>query len=205
MLKYLSSNLNMLMAKARLSSSELARQLHIPATTIKRIRNNEQANPTLTTLIPIARYFSITLDELIGNESCITLDEAYSYKKTHIVPLLSWQECIHYASLDYAQFKKHVITERNTSQKAFALVVDDPDLVLFPEKSILLVEPQRNPETGDYVIVANLEQTIASVRKYIIEIDQIYLKPLVAGVGISILTSEYQIVGVIIQSKMELK
>lgn len=192
------------MAKARLSSSELARQLHIPATTIKRIRNNEQANPTLTTLIPIARYFAIPLDQLIGSEP-FTLSDTYSYKKGQQVPLLSWQECMHYASLDYAQFKRHVFTERNMSAKAFALVIDEPDLALFPEKSILLVEPEKNPETGDYVIVGNLLHTIASVRKYIIEIDQIYLKPLVAGVGISIFTSEYQILGVIIQSKMELK
>ena len=56
------------MALERLSSSALARKTGVHATNIKRIRNNEQANPTVTTLLPLARYFSISLSQLIGDE-----------------------------------------------------------------------------------------------------------------------------------------
>src|SRR5580692_3272249 len=99
MFKTLSDNLNLLMARARLSSSELARQLGIPATTIKRIRNNEQANPTITTLIPIAQYFSISLDQLIGDESFCTTGEMRPLDELHQIPMLSWHECLHYTFL----------------------------------------------------------------------------------------------------------
>lgn len=203
MFKSLSDNLNLLMAKARLSSSELARQIGVPATTIKRIRNNEQSNPTVITLLPIAQYFSASLDQLIGNDP-LTSHEGTRASVLHKIPLLSWQECIHYEILDYKKSSKQIFTERKVSAKAFALVIDEDDLVFFPKGSILIVEPEQKPETGDYVIVANMGQNVTSIRKYIVEIDQVYLKPFVAGVAISALTPEYKILGVILQYKMEL-
>lgn len=204
MLKELSNNLNILMAQARISSSELARQIGVPATTIKRIRNNEQSNPTITTLLPIAQYFSMSLNQLIGNEPLIQLNKNCS-AALHKIPLLSWQECIHYASHDYEKCPNQVFTERKVSSKAFALIIEEDDLEFFPRDSILLIEPSQKPETGDYVVIGNAEQNVSSIRKYIVEIDQIYLKPLVTGVTMSVLTSEYQILGVIIQYKVELK
>src|ERR1700721_1959638 len=105
MLKDLSENLNMLMAKARLSSNELAREINIAATTIKRIRNKDQANPTITTLLPIANYFSISLNQLIGNEPFTSTGETCF---VHKIPLLSWQDCIHHASLNYEKLAKQI-------------------------------------------------------------------------------------------------
>lgn len=203
MFKTLSDNLNILMAKARLSSSELARQIGVPATTIKRIRNNEQSNPTVITLLPVAQYFSVSLDQLIGNNP-LTSHHGTCASALHKIPLLSWQECMHYEVLDYEKCSKQVFTERKVSAKAFALIINEDDLAFFPKGSILIIEPEQKLETGDYVIVANMGQNIASIRKYIIEIDQIYLKPFVAGMAISALISEYKILGVIIQYKMEL-
>lgn len=191
------------MANARLSSSELARQIDIPATTIKRIRNNEQSNPTITTLLPIAQYFSVSLNQLIGSEPLLSTNETY-HGVLHKIPLLSWQECIHYALLDYEKCSKQIFTERKVGEKAFALIIEDDDLGFFPKDSILITEPDKQPETGDYVVIGNIEQNTSSVRKYIIEIDQIYLKPLVAGVTMSVLSPKYKILGVIIQYKVEL-
>jgi transcriptional regulator with XRE-family HTH domain len=204
MLKDLSDNLNILMAKARLSSSELARQIGVPATTIKRIRTNEQSNPTIATLLPIAQYFSISINQLIGNE-LFTSANIVCPMLLHKIPILSWQECIHHVLIDYEKCSTQILTERNLSEKAFALIIEENDLEFFPKDSILIIEPNQKPETGDYVIIGNIKQNIASIRKFIIELDQIYLKPLVPGVTISVLTPEFKILGVIIQYKMELK
>lgn len=205
MLKNLSDNLNMLMANARINSNELARQVGIPATTIKRIRNNQHANPTLTTLLPIADYFSVTLSQLIGQEKLSRRDENYSVNTSYKIPLLSWGDCVNYTALKSQKFHEQICTEKSVSEKAFALMVEDDELEFFPKNSILIVEPEKKPVTGDYVIVGNVSSSIASIRKYIIEIDQIYLKSLIAGAGISVLTSEFEVLGSIIQYKMELK
>jgi SOS-response transcriptional repressor LexA len=206
MLKYLSDNLNILMAKNRLNSNGLARIVGVPATTIKRIRNNEQTNPTILTLLPIAQFFSISLDQLIGNEPIVINDkESYKKSRIHKIPLLSWQECSDYASLDYSNISNFTYTERAVSAKAYALKIEDDDLDFFPKNSILIIEPTILPASGDYVIIGNIEQHIAAVRKYIIEIDKIYLKPLVPGVDVATLTDTYKILGIVIQYKLELK
>lgn len=203
MLNNLSENLNLLMAKARINSNELAQKIGVPATTIKRIRNNEQANPTISTLAPIAEFFSVSLNQLLGANASIGINNIdHSVIK---IPLYSWQECICYADLDRNSCAKHIFTERTVSEKAFALILEDKDLDFFPKNSILIVDPMEHPQNGDYVIVANIGRNIASVRKYIVEIDQIYLKSMIDGLNISILTSEYKILGVIIQYKVELK
>lgn len=204
MLKELSNNLNILMAKARLTSNELARKINIPATTIKRIRNNEQANPTITTLLPIAKYFSISLDQLIGNRPLIAPQPTQNKNKLNEIPLLSWQECIHYDCIKVAEHPHTISIEKNLSEKAFGLVNEHHDLEFFPNGAILIVEPTHKPKNGDFVIVTNQKQNLVSVRKYISEIDQIYLKPLIKGIEICALTTEYRILGVIIQYKFEL-
>jgi len=205
MLKSLSNNLNMLMARDRLNSNELARKISIPATTIKRIRNNEQANPTITTLLPIAQFFSISLNQLIGNEALLSSNEICSKERLHKIPLLSWHECMDHAFLDLKKYHRQVSTERNVSAKAFALKIEDHDLEFFHKDSILIIDPEKKPETSDFVVVGNVEQNSVAIRKYIIEIDNIYLKPLVVGVGVSTLSSNHKILGVIIQYKVNLK
>lgn len=205
MFKKLSDNLNMLMAKARLNSNELAKLTGLPATTIKRIRNNDQSNPTLATLIPIANYFAISLSQLVGDGLLDLENKNYDLPGLQQIPLLTWRECTHYQKLDYEKHHKKIYTERKISKKGFALVIEDQDLDFFPKNSLVIVEPEKTPEPGDHVIVSKIEQGMASIKKYIVEIDQIYLKSLIAGLGISLLTAEYQILGVVIQCKLELK
>lgn len=203
MLKELSENLNALMAKVRINSSELARAVGVPATTIKRIRNNENANPTITTLLPIAQYFSISLNQLIGRETILA--NSNTCIRLNKIPMLSLQDCIHYLSLQYETVPQQIFTERRVGRKAFALLIDSTDLELFPKGGIIIVEPEKNPESGDYVVVRNIAHGIASIRKYLVELDKIYLIPLIGGIKVSVLTNDYIVIGVIIQYKVDLK
>ena len=207
MLKNLSDNLNMLMAKARINSSELARLTGLPATTIKRIRTNDQSNPTVLTLLPIAKYFSLTISELLGCELPNLNSNNLARNTTGAlnVPLLSWHECQNFESLDYTKIQNQIFTEKSVAAKCFALRVEKRGLNFFPVNCILIVDPKSEPESGDYVIVAKSGHGASSIKKYIIEIDQKYLQSLIDGVGITLLTSEYKIIGVVIQYKVELK
>ncbi len=64
----LCKNLNMLMTEARLNAGELSRRINLPASTIKKIRTHHHSNPTLSTLAPLAKYFSLTISQLVGDE-----------------------------------------------------------------------------------------------------------------------------------------
>ena len=204
MLNSLNENLNLLMAKVRISSDELARQINIPATTIKRIRNNEHANPTISTLIPIAKFFSISLDQLTGIKPLTNLKNK-SPGNMQEIPLLSWREIINYIKIKHIERSTFISVEKIVSEKAFSLIVEDDDLVFFPKNCILIVDPAVQALNGDYIIVTNIKSNIPTIRKYIVEMDQIYLKSLISGIGIVPLTLEYKILGVILQYKVELK
>lgn len=187
------------MANARLSSSELARQTGIPAGTIKRIRNNV-ANPTIETLLPLAQYFSVSVSELLG-DATLNIVKTFGLKK---IPLLTCQECVLSNRIDNSPDSRYILTERQVSENGFALQIDNNDLDFFPKDSLLIVEPEQKPKSGDYVAVTKKGQDTAWIRKYICEIDHIYLGPLVKGINITPLTSEFMILGVIIQYRMEL-
>ena len=50
------------------SGSDLARQLHLPAPTINRILSGQVTDPRASTLILLADYFDVSIDQLLGRE-----------------------------------------------------------------------------------------------------------------------------------------
>jgi DNA-binding Xre family transcriptional regulator len=61
-------NLNRLMIESDLSIQELSAATGVAKANIFRLKNNASCNPTLSTLIPIAKHFNISVSELIGEK-----------------------------------------------------------------------------------------------------------------------------------------
>src|SRR5688572_30667176 len=99
MFEKLSDNLNLLMAEVHISADELSRRTGIPASTIKKIRNRYNPNPTLATLIPLAQFFSVTLGQLVGDEP-LPENRLQGLHQNNVImsqtnlPIISWQEAI---------------------------------------------------------------------------------------------------------------
>ena len=100
--KRLSNALNQLMIEHNIDGVLLSKNVGIPTTTINRLRKGDPTNnPTLTTLVPLAEFFSITVSQLIGDEP---LPKSSSRHHPEIplsltyLPLLSWGEVIGWPS-----------------------------------------------------------------------------------------------------------
>jgi transcriptional regulator with XRE-family HTH domain len=52
--------------KSTSSEKHLAKMLNIPYTTLRALVGEDNTNPKVDTLIPIARYFGVSIDQLIG-------------------------------------------------------------------------------------------------------------------------------------------
>lgn len=65
----LSEILSELMAKQGINSAELARRTGIGQPVIHRLMSGVTDNPQVYTLLPIATYFNITIEQLIGTKS----------------------------------------------------------------------------------------------------------------------------------------
>lgn len=194
----LSDTLNVLMAKARINSSELARATGLPATTIKRIRNNEQCNPTISTLAPIAQHFSISMSELLGGGITASVG-------ANALPLLSWAEAPHIDTLTTHRERAGITTELVLSKNSYALPIESDELTPFAQGGFILIDRERAAKTLDYIVVFKQGMQQAILKKLIVEGDALYLKSLIQGIQVLPLTEEFRTLGVVAQYKLDLK
>lgn len=74
------ANLKKLMDLHQINDKVLSGSTGVPAANISRLKNNLTCNPTLGTLLPIAKYFGITVSELIGEAVPDTMQTIHSYQ-----------------------------------------------------------------------------------------------------------------------------
>ena len=83
----LGEQLASLMHKHHIDDAELSKATGIPASTISRMPLNSNANPTAASLRPIARFFNISISQLLGDEPLSKkdnfLDEDMNAVPTH--------------------------------------------------------------------------------------------------------------------------
>src|SRR3990167_1974125 len=82
--------LNRLMAEKKIRATELARRINLPQPTVHRIATGACEHPHISSLAPIAHFFSISIDQLKGHEPIPWLDRASK------VPLLTWEDVLHW-------------------------------------------------------------------------------------------------------------
>ncbi|MDR3478614.1 MAG: helix-turn-helix domain-containing protein [Gammaproteobacteria bacterium] len=205
----LCDNLNLLMTEAHISADELGRRTGIPASTIKKIRNRYNPNPTLSTLLPLAQYFSITLGQLVGEESLLKGNTAglpqTKHKTMRHLPILSWKEALCSRDSMSGELHVNVTTEYDFSQGAYALVVEDEDLENISKGTILLIDPLLGAEHRDFAIIYKEGQQLPTLKQILYDDEQIYLKPLVQGYSITRFTEEHKILGIVVEYKKLLK
>ncbi len=191
----LSNNLNLLMANARINASELARKTGVPASTIKKIRNDDNPNPTLTTLIPIARHFNATLSELVGD---IPLQWSEPTANAYL-PLLTWATAAEWPH-DHTEMSK---ISNDYHKDSFALVVEEDHWEGFPKGSVMIIDPSEPPQHRQYVLVHKKGASTPALRQIIHDDDQRYLKPVMTGFEISLLTPQHRIIGTVVEVRQQ--
>lgn len=146
----LSKNLKELMLLSNISEHELSRRTKVKQPVIHRLLTGENTNPKLQTLKPIADYFLLTVSQLIGEEA----RSAWSGFTNGIhhgfveIPLVN--------NLGATLADRKVIIEAHVSKRAFGLIICNSDMApIFPENSVVVIEPRLKPENGDYILIKN--------------------------------------------------
>jgi SOS-response transcriptional repressor LexA len=179
--------LALLMQKADISTYDLSRHTGIPQPTINRLRTDSSCNPTVTTLLPIANFFKITINQLLG------IDEIQSdlfgtinpnqvkYKKIPVIPLDSVATNLAEQLLDHYQL---ISTSADVGADAFAIIAKGSLITpQFPENSYLIFDRYIEPADRDYVITVLEGHTKPVMRQLIIDGNDHYLKPLNLELG----------------------
>ena len=171
------------MAKEGISGMKLAKRLGIPASTFKKIRSQEITNPTLATLVPIARYFSVSLEYFLQADDHFNNIENIS-KHPHDLPLLSWIEAIQFPNISPSH-SCYVNAGHHYGAQVFALCIEAEHEALFPLGSFILVDSNVQPKHRDWVISINDNQSHAVLKQWVNQ-------------------KEYRLLGVVIEYRREL-
>ena len=191
-----------------ISGAELAKRCGVPVSTINRILAGTVIDPKISTLKPLADYFGISVDQLLGYSALPKKFDKFSQnlKPTMALPvfkLKNFESPTQNASKWFTW-----ISERQAQDDAFAVSIDTEEFVpIFAKDSVLVIEPSMlPPQDDDYVAVVFENNNTISLRKYKIDGEEQYFVPLNPQFK-AILCSDrkYNLLGVISEAHTKLR
>lgn len=149
--KKLSKTLNVLLFQNNINAKQLAEKVNLSSANIHRLLTGKAKKPLPSTLEPIANFFSLSVEQLIGLED---LPDCSLYNKVFEIPLHSWHEL---SATELSQLKhphEKIAVSSNKNQKCFATKLQCTHMwPLFPEGTVLIFDPDKKVNDGNYVLV----------------------------------------------------
>lgn len=206
----LHSILRSLMSELTITATQLARETGIGQPVIHRISTGETKDPKVSSLSAIAKYFNVTISQLVGDEPInkerFTASHNPNFHWWAKVPLLDWEKAMYWPDkkIAFSQKQSFVATEAPASEEAFALRMKDATMrPQFPENTLLIIEPELVAQDKDFVAVHLAGDSQLQVKQLLFDGDDKYLKPLNKEFQIKKIEGPYKIYGVVIQALTE--
>jgi SOS-response transcriptional repressor LexA len=205
----LSSILKTMMGQVKITVTELARQTGIGQPVIHRMASGETDNPKVLSLRPIAQFFDLNLSQLVGDEPLprdrIPGTHNPFYRRWSRLPLLSWEQAIHWPELKLPQETvSYIATEAAVSENAFAVRMEDNTMnPRFAKDTILVIEPSLTAQDNDFALVYVKGDPKTQFKQVLFDGTSLYLKPLNPDFEVKHVTEEYRILGVMVQALTE--
>lgn len=163
--------LNKLMKNQGLSLDKLAKLTGVSRSNINRMRTDPDCNPTIYTLLPIAKFFQISVEQLIG-EQPITDSHKYqldSLKLEKLPILRTYQEILNF--VQYSTLPEHTdytYVENLVSTISFAYVVQDNNMQpLFPPNIMVIFDPEKSATNHSFVLALDIHNKQVIFRQYL--------------------------------------
>lgn len=207
--------LTKLMIECDIEDAELSRQTGIPASSISRMRLNPDANPTASTLLPLAKFFDISINQLLGDES-LPKDrlpgtqnrQSFTAARMPVIQLEWIEEWIDHSGKSIKEKLTHWIsTEKNVGDKAFALTSPTDSLGLsFRKGSVIIVDPDRKPQDRDLIVLRIKGEKEIVLRQILKDGTDLYLRSINPEItGTKKLEKEHRFFGVIVETRFSLQ
>lgn len=186
----------------KLTPAALARKLGIPTNKITRILNGDVTDPKASTLLQIANYFGITIEQLLGLESIVREGTSITEPLAQSLPIYEFSHPTRMTNEWYRWSSNEIDGDY------FALAIDT-DLYepTFPQNSLLIVNPDMMPDDRSYIVVKrNDSPQHCSIKKYVLEGNQGYLYPINPKLPVELFDRNlYTVAGVILEVHQKLR
>lgn len=197
-------NLKQLMEFHKMGDAELSEKTTIPALTIYRIKTGYNSDPKVSILRKLAKFFDITIDQLIDNEPLLLAPSfANNKKQTFKVPILSWKQVFNFdeviASITEKTHTLWVYTDQVSSRQSFALKIESDHYgTLFPQNSIVLIDYAAPIENAGHFFVLDKPAKEGSIVKIVRMMSERYMiHPVNQAVCIKLDEKTHSIIGVV--------
>jgi transcriptional regulator with XRE-family HTH domain len=207
--------LSFLMNECDVDDATLSRETGIPASTISRMRLYSEANPTASTLRPIAKYFSISIGQLLGDEPLPRDRLPGTHNPTYFtsarMPVVDWDLIDDWVDNNGENIKEKLLnwisTEKEVGEKAFALIISTESFGLsFRKGSMIIVDPAQEPLDGDLILLKIEEEKGALLKQYLVDGSERYIRSVNPEMkGTKFLSGNYKILGVVIETRFSLQ
>lgn len=208
--------LRKLMAEVDITEAELARKTGIPQPTLHRILSGSTKSPRGDSLLPLANFYCITINQLIGDEP-LSDDRIPGTFNPNVhgwttIPVITWEMAANWSKTK-TQLKKQswgnwVSTDAVVSNNAFALMMQgDAMMPRFPDGTVLVIDPNCTPKNRDFVIGITKDQSTAACKQLLIDGSDRYLKPINKDFQSTLIkdNKDCEIIGVVVQARMDFR
>lgn len=201
--------LSFLMNECDIDDATLSRETYIPASTISRMRLNSEANPTAATLRPIAKYFAISISQLLGDEPLprdrLPGTQNPSYFTSARMPILEWDWVNDWIDNNGENIKgklsKWISTEKEVGIKSFSLIISTESFGLsFRKGSLIMIDPEQELRDGDLILLKEEKDLV--LRQFLVDGSDRYVKSVNPEIkGIKLLSKNHNIIGIVIETR----
>ncbi len=192
------------------SLKALAREIDVPQQTLQRIVAGLSPNPHRKTLVPLAKFFSISVDQLTGKKPLPDELSSANVMQTKLgsthqpIPLVPCSDVERYLqNRDPSLVKEYLVTNINTPSDAFATVMDDSSMEPYiPQGAVLILDAKKSPQDRGFILVKLRGNPALVFRQVLIDGENRYLKPMnpdLAAFSMRLLREEDCILGVLLE------
>jgi len=161
------------------SINDLAKSVGVPQPTLHHIIEGKTKKPRQETLEALAKYFSISISQLLGEAPLTSIPDTIKDRlKISTVPIINWDLAKNWKreGHDISQYNE-ILLDKQIDKDAFALQLQDESMEpLFQEKSILIFDPSKNASDRDFVLVYLSKQDSIIFNRLFIEGKSLYIK-----------------------------
>ena len=204
------------MGELGLNESELGRRADVPQPTINRILSGESASPRRPTIEKIARILKVSPNWLMfgGTDESTSFDSNVEMtlqpSRSFSYPEISWVQAG--AASEAMEMSNVAACPKHTSdvwagENGFWLKVMGPSMTSpigpsFPEGFLILVAPEFEPRSGQFVVAKLIDSNEATFKQFIRDSGEFYLKPLNPAFPTIPMDDTWVVVGTVVDGKM---
>jgi transcriptional regulator with XRE-family HTH domain len=174
-------NLQQLMRiHGNISVSELARLTEIPQPTIHHILTGSTKNPRKKALEELSRFFSISIEQLTGQEPLPAIIPEGVKKDLQIssIPIVEWDSLKSwpFSKVDIKE-NQEVLLNKKVASDSFALIIPNESMLpRFQQNTLLIFDSGKTPKDRDYVIVHLSKDNIIEFNRLFYESNAFYIR-----------------------------